>query len=86
HLAQGLAKWNRPAEAEAMLPTVFPNNKDPSVAWYRTSLIRDIHSAREREGEKLRDRVSTLIKDGKLPEADASVSREPPTLTASSAR
>lgn len=86
HIAEGLAKWDRSAEAEAMLPTVFPNNKDPSVAWYRTSLIRDIHAAREREGEKLRLKYAALVKDGKLAEADAALSREPPTLPMAPAR
>lgn len=83
HIASGLAKWNRVAEAEAMLPTIFPNSKDE---WYRTNLIRDIHSAREREGDKLREKISAMVKDGKLPEADAALSHEPPTLTAAWAR
>ncbi|MGQ0686131.1 tetratricopeptide repeat protein [Bradyrhizobium sp.] len=85
-LAKGYAKWGRVDEATAMLPQIFPNNKDPSVAWYKPSLERDIAAARTRETEKQRAVVVAQIKEGKLLEADAALSKAPATLSFAASR
>lgn len=86
HLAEGLAKWGRVTEAEALLPTVFANNKNPSFAWYRPHLIGAIQQARQRQAESLKAKYQALVKEGKIAEADTALSREPATLAAAAGR
>ncbi|WP_291846487.1 hypothetical protein [Bradyrhizobium sp.] len=85
-IAKGYAKWGRIDEATAMLPQIFPNNKDPTFAWYKPSLERDIAAARGRQIEKQTAVVVAQIKEGKLLEADAALSREPATLSFAASR
>ena len=69
-----------------MLPSVFPNNKNPSFAWYRTHLTGEIRNARQRQAQSLEKKYLALIKEGKIAEADAALTREPPTAAAAAPR
>ena len=84
--ANGLVRWDRLTEAEAMLPTVFANNTNPSFAWYRPNLIGNIQAARQRQAQALKEKFLALVRSGKIAEADAALTREPPTQAAAAAR
>ncbi len=86
-MASAYAKWGRFDEANTLAATVFTGaNADPSYSFFRPSMLNSI--ARERQGfaEKQKEKAVAQIKEGKLAELDALLSKEPPTQQFMTAR
>ena len=79
-MAIAYAKWGRFDEANTLAATVFTGpTADPSYSFYRPSMLNSIARERQAFADKQKEKAATQIKEGKLAELDALLSKEPPT-------
>jgi hypothetical protein len=87
NMAEAYAKWGRFDEANALAATVFTGpNADPGYAFFRPSMLNTIARERQNFAERQKDKAAAQIKEGKLAELDALLSKEPPTQQFMTAR